>query len=183
MSNPSLLVPQYVLDDWLSALEQREPRALELAYGLAMALPKSDATTALYEIAVGASEDATARDVAAAALVDGAVETRTAEEMTPREISNEVRGLLDYAYEKYAALTHGDFMTVDMGNPNVLAFERRNAEERLLIVNNLARVSQPVKFKEYAAKEGWDILNRVEFTFPARAQLEAYEFLWLLLDG
>lgn len=171
MSGGSLPVPQYVLDDWLAALEQREPRALELAYGLAMSLPQSIATTALYEIAVGAGATVSMQEG------DGG-----ASDATDAEISQDVKDLLGYAFDKYDALTKGDFAAVDLGNPNVLAFERRADEERLLIVNNLARVSQPIKFKEYAAKEGWDILNRVEFTFPARAQLEPYEFLWLLVD-
>ncbi len=163
MSSPLPLVPQYVLDDWLTALEQREPRALELAYGLAMSMPKSDATTALYEIAVGAT----------------AGDSNNSE---PLEIVPEVRALLDDAYPKYTALTHGDFTPIALGNPNVLAFERHDESEHLLIVNNLARVPQPVKFKTYAGQNGWDILNRVEFSFPAQAQLEAYEFLWLMLN-
>lgn len=158
MSDRSLLVLQYVIDDWFAALQQREPRALELAYALALALPACDETNAVRETA------------------------RAQEGVAALEISSDVRDLLGYASEKYNALTGGDFRRVDMGNPNVLAFERRTNDERLLIVNNLARVSQPVKFRDYADKEGWDILNRVEFTFPARAQLEAYEFLWLLVE-
>ncbi len=158
MSTGELLVPQYIIDDWLEALKTREPRALEVARALSMSLPESDETHGLQATTI-LGEDATAF-----------------------ELAPEVSALLEDSYAKYDALASGDFLRVDAGNPNVLAFERRTPQERLLIVNNLARVSQPVKFKEYAGREGWDILNRVEFTFPARAQLEAYEFLWLLVE-
>ena len=158
MSQAELLVPQYVIDDWLAALRTREPRALELARALALSLPNNSETRALQET------------------------TSTSEDATPFEIANEVAAMLDDSYAKYQALHDGAFHRVDVGNPNVLAFERTTPDERLLVVSNLARVSQPVKFREYAGREGWDILNRVEFTFPSRAQLEAYEFLWLLVE-
>ena len=158
MSESEFLIADYVLQDWQAAVRTREPRALELAYALALTLPVADATAALRAT------------------------TRVAEEATPFEISNDVREMLEYAIEKYDALTRGDFLRVDLGNPNVLAFERIVADEKLLIVNNLARVSQPIKFQIYAGREGWDILNRVEFIFPTRAQLEAYEFLWLMVE-
>lgn len=158
MSSAETLLPQYIVDDWLAALKTREPRALELALALSLSLPERDETVALQQT------------------------TRAGAEATAFEISDAVSAMLEDAKIKYEALTNGDFVRIDMGNANVLAFERNNAEERLLIVNNMARVSQPVKFKAYAGREGWDILNRVEFTFPARAQLEAYEFLWLLLE-
>jgi hypothetical protein len=98
------------------------------------------------------------------------------------EVGEELREMLLDAHRKYDALTRGDFKRVDAANLNILAFERRTQEERLLIVNNMTRGPQPVKFRAFAGKQGWDILNRVEFTFPARAQLEAYEFLWLLVE-
>ena len=158
MSENRLLVADYVLQDLQAAVKMREPRALELAYALALALPDAEGTTAL-RAATSAVQDA-----------------------TPFEISSDVREMLEYAIEKYDALTRGDLERADLGNVNVLAFERRAKDERLLIVNNLARVSQPIKFQNYAGKQGWDILNRVEFTFPPRAQLEMYEFLWLMID-
>lgn len=158
MSQGEMLVPQYVVNDWLAALKRREPRALELACALTLSLPdRRDA----HELQVALS---------------------TGEDATPFEITNEVAAMLEDAYAKYEALHDGAFARVDVGNPNVLAFERTTRDERLLIVSNLARVSQPVKFRDYAGRDGWDILNRVEFTFPSRAQLEAYEFLWLLVE-
>lgn len=157
MSETTPLVPQFVFEEWLGALRTREPRALELAYALALALAVNDETTVLQE------------------------SIRAIDEASSFEISSDVRELLDYAYEKYDAFKDGDFFRVDMVNANVLAFERRTNGERILIVNNLAPVSQPIKFQEYAGREGWDILNHVEFVFPPRAQLEAYEFLWLLV--
>ncbi len=158
MSASELLVADYVLQDWQAAVRTREPRALELAYALALTLPATEATATLRAT------------------------TRVAEEATPFEISNDVRETLEYAMEKYDALTRGNFERVELGNPNVLGFERIVANEKLLLVNNLARVSQPIKFQNYAGREGWDILNRVEFIFPTRAQLEAYEFLWLMVE-
>lgn len=159
MSDALPWVPQEVFQAWRAALQQREPRALELAYALTLTLPAHQETRALQET------------------------TRASADATPYEIARDVREMLGYAYEKYAALTRGDFARVDLGNVNVLAFERVCADERLLIVNNLTRVSQPVKFRDYAGQAGWDILNRVEFVFPARAQLEAYEFLWLMVEN
>jgi len=158
MSQEAPLVPQYVLDDWSAALRERDPRAAELAYALALALPPGDNADAL-----GSA-------------------TRAEMDAPPGELSNEARALLDDAYVKYDALREGDFARVDFGNPNILAFVRRYEGDRVLIVNNLARVTQPVKFRDFAGLEGWDILNRVEFTFPVRAQLEPYECLWLLVE-
>lgn len=158
MSETTPLVPQFVFEEWLGALRMREPRALELAYALALALGVNDETTVFQQ------------------------SIRAIHEVGSFEISSDVRERLDYAYEKYDAFKYGDFFRVDMGNANVLAFERRTADERILIVNNLAPVSQPIKFRDYAGRGGWDILNHVEFIFPSRAQLEAYEFLWLLAD-
>lgn len=182
MSEPaSLLVPQFVLDDWAAALQQRDPRALELAYALALALPQTE-------------------------MPELTVLARTASEEAAHAINGDVRARLQEAYKKYDALRDGSLYARDMGNWNVLGFERTSAaaqaritdlerllsvdnerlliadNERLLIVNNLARVTQPCKFREYAGRRGWDILNRVEFTFPPRAQLEPYEFLWLMIE-
>lgn len=156
MSEAPLLVAEYVLEDWLDALRAREPRALELAYALSVALPPLAETGA----------------VRAAAQL--------AEDATLFTVSPVVREMLNNARDKYDALRHGEFVPVDFKNPNILGFERKAEQERVLIINNLARVSQPCKFLEYAGREGWDILNRVEFTFPTRAQLDPYEFLWLL---
>lgn len=158
MSRGEMLVPQYVVDDWLAALKTREPRALELARALTLSLPDRQETRELQET------------------------WTSGDQATPFEIANEVAAMLEDSYAKYEAFRHGAFERVDVGNPNVLAFERTIPDERLLIVSNLARVPQPVKFRDYAGRAGWDILNRVEFTFPARAQLEAYEFLWLLVE-
>jgi hypothetical protein len=158
MSEAPLLVPENVFEAWRNALQAREPRALELAYGLALALPELDETG----------------ELKAAARATG--------DPNSFEIADEVLTVLDEAAAKYEAFHGGDFQQIDIGNPNVLAFERTTTDERVLIVNNLTLASQPVKFRGYAGKEGWDILNRVEFTFPARAQLEPYEFLWLLVD-
>lgn len=168
MTEPKLFMPQYVFDDWLAALQTREPRALELAYALSLSLPENAETTALR---------ASARIVRTIQTADGALLDAPKIEIAP-----EVLVLLQDALAKYSSLSSGNFLPVEMGNPNILAFERTGDGERLLIVNNLARVSQPIKFNAYGGKEGWDILNRVEFTFPARAQLEAYEFLWLLVE-
>ncbi len=158
MSEPTILVPQHVLDDWRAALQQREPRALELALALALTLPARPETNAL------------------------AATLRAAQDASPLEISGAVRAMLESAYEKYSAFAEGDFQRVDVGNANVLAYERCRADERVLVVNNLARVPEPIKLRGYVGREGWDILNRVEFTCPPRAQLEAYEFLWLLVE-
>jgi len=97
-------------------------------------------------------------------------------------LSPELHELLETTYQKYDALHSGTIEYVDLRNPNVLAFERANGEDRLLIVNNLSRHSQPIKFGVYAGRAGWDLLNRIEFAFPVRAQLEPYEFLWLLVE-
>lgn len=147
-----------VFDAWLADVQMREPRALELAFALGLALPSSVDTNLL-------------RDSVAA--LDARALT---------EISVEVRDHLQFAYDRYEAFRDGTFRHMDFGNPSIFGFERRCQGEHLLIINNLARVSQPVKFREYAGRAGWDILNRVEFIFPARAQLDAYEFLWLMIE-
>lgn len=150
------MIAQHVFDSWLSDLRAREPRALEIAYSLALTLPQDKGTDSL-RARVAPDEEGL------------------------KIISPDVRDLMQFAYDRYDALRDGNFALVDPGNPNILAFERACRDEQLLLVHNLARVSQPVKFRAYAGRAGWDILNRVEFIFPARAQLEAYEFLWLML--
>lgn len=158
MSDSALFVPAEVLENWQNALRMREPRALELAYALALALPDED--------------------VAAALLLP----IHNAMDSAPAEISNEARALILDANAKYDVLRGGVVEQVDLGNQQVLGFERIGEGEKLLIVNNLSEQSQPLKFHEYAGRAGWDILNRVEFIFPTRAQLEPYEFLWLLVE-
>ena len=148
-----LLIPQFVLKDWQAALDAGEPRALELAFALNLALPAGQLT-----------------------------ELIKIKKQIPIELDAAMRELLDSAHTRYDAFVDGTCTRIDMLNPSVFAFERNKGDERLLIVNNLARVSQPVKFGSYAGRAGWDLLNRVEFQFPARAQMEAYEFLWLLVD-
>jgi maltose alpha-D-glucosyltransferase/alpha-amylase len=83
--------------------------------------------------------------------------------------------------KKNRAFGRGSIRFVDLGNEAVLAYERAYEGEKILVVNNLAPSSQPVHFAAYRGKAGWDILNSREFNFPPRAQLEASEFLWLLL--
>lgn len=153
-----MMIQQHVFDSWLADVRAREPRALELAYALALALPQN--------------ADASALRGAVAALGDEEI----------GEISADVRDLLQFAYDRYDAFREGSFRRVDFGNPSIFAFERAQENERLLIVNNLARVPQPVLVRGYAGRAGWDILNRVEFIFPARTQLDAYEFLWLMVE-
>ncbi len=158
MSDSALFVPPDVVEKWQNALRTREPRALELAYALALALP--------------------AEDVAAALLPP----THNAMDTASVEMSSAARALLLEANAKYDALRRGAFKQVDLGNHQVLGFERFGEGEKLLIINNLSAQSQPLKFRDHAGREGWDILNRVEFIFPARVQLEPYEFLWLLVE-
>lgn len=150
------MIAQHVIDGWLTDIRAREPRALELAFALELTLPEQDETNPLR---------------VQAALDDERMKI----------ISADVRDLMQFAHERYDALHDGSFAPVDMGNPSIFGFERACGSEQLLLVYNLARVSQPVRFRRYAGSAGWDILNRVEFIFPARAQLEAYEFLWLML--
>lgn len=146
------MIAQYVLDHFLADLDAREPRALELAFALTLTLPQT-----VLETQIVPSADAT------------------------KLIGADARDLMEFARERYDALRDGTFAQVELGNPYIWAFERVDADERLLIVNNLARVPQPVKFMAYTGRAGWDILNRIEFLFPARVQLEEYEFLWLML--
>jgi hypothetical protein len=158
MTESKSVVPAYVSDAFAEALEQREPRALELAYALALALPKNDD---VHQLGFSLADLVTT---------------------PPPELSDSVRQVVEEAVKKYDALSHGDLKRVELSNPSIFAFVRTRGDERVLVVNNLARVPQPTKFHPYSGQEGWDILNRVEFTFPVRAQLEEYEFLWLLLE-
>ncbi len=150
------MIQKHVYDAWLADVRGHEPRALELAYALALTLPQQSETF-----------------LAGDAVLDDA---------STHLISTDVRDLMQFAYDRYDAFRDGLYHAVDLGNPAIFAFERAREGERLLIVNNLARVSQYAKFRAYAGMAGWDILNRVEFTFPPRAQLDAYEFLWLMVD-
>jgi hypothetical protein len=158
MSDTELLVPEVVLAGWQRALGMREPRAMELAYALALALPEGGETADLQQSSKAATDSAV------------------------NEVAEVVKTVLDEAAAKYDSFHTGEMTRIDMGNASVLGFERAASGERVLVVSNLTAESQPIKFQGYAGKEGWDILNRVEFVFPARAQLEPYEFLWLLVE-
>lgn len=151
------MIAQHVFEAWRADILAREPRALELAYALELALPP-DAQSPWWKD-----------------------EKRLTAQMETA-LSADVRELMQSAYARYAAFRQGNFQPVDLGNPNLFAFERVWQDERLLIVNNLARVPQFATFRGYAGRAGWDILNRIEFVFPPRAQLEAYEFIWLMVD-
>jgi hypothetical protein len=151
------VIPEHIFDAWLADVRAREPRALELAYALALTLPPQ------------ASAPLSMADIAP-------------DEETLVLLSSDVRDMMQFSAARYDAFRDGAFARVDLGNPSIFAFERTRPNEHLLLVNNLARVSQPVKFREYVGRAGWDILNRVEFICPPRAQLDAYEFLWLMMD-
>lgn len=152
------LIAPHVLAAWRAAVSRREPRALELAYALELSLPPDPES--------GSSSTTPA----------------TAAPVPPPELAPEVLALLETASTRYAAFRTGTFALLDLGNPHLFAFERTSLGEHLVVINNLAPVPQPVKFGRYSGLRGWDILNRVEFTFPPRAQLESYEFLWLYLE-
>ncbi|MGE5138355.1 MAG: maltose alpha-D-glucosyltransferase [Rudaea sp.] len=84
--------------------------------------------------------------------------------------------------KKYRAFGRGSTRMINLGNEHVLAYERCWNDERILVVNNLSAESQPIQLGEYAGGSGWDVLGQREFDFPPAAQLEPFEFLWLLLD-
>ncbi len=94
---------------------------------------------------------------------------------------NFMRGLTALR-KKYHAFGRGRTCFVDLGNEHVLAYERQWQDEQILVVNNLAASSQTIHLGAYKDRTGWDILNAREFEFPPRAQLEPFEFLWLLLN-
>jgi hypothetical protein len=150
-------LPAPVLAELGAALDAEEPRALELALGIELALH-------------GTEPESWGRELLT--LVAG---------RNLSAVAAEVRELLWQASGKYNGLALGSLVHVDVGNQDVLAMERSTADETLLLIYNLTARSQPVKLREYTGREGWDILNRVEFRFPPRAQLEGYEFLWLLI--
>lgn len=149
-------LPPHVIEHWRRALERGEPRALEAAYALELSLEQDAVPTSQLP-----------RKPAAGAKA---------------QLADEVSAMLESAHDRYDALKWGTWRGVELGNPNLFAFERRAEDEELLLVYNLTGASQPVKFGGYAGTRGWDILNRVEFVFPVRAQLEPYEFLWLMVD-
>jgi hypothetical protein len=151
------VIPEQIFDAWFADVRAREPRALELAYALALTLPpQASASLSMADVAL--------------------------DDETLARLSSDVRDVMQFSAARYEAFRDGAFARVDLGNPSIFAFERMRPDEHLVVVNNLTRVSQPVKFREYVGRAGWDILNRVEFIFPPRAQLDAYEFLWLMMD-
>ncbi|MGB8648097.1 MAG: maltose alpha-D-glucosyltransferase [Anaerolineae bacterium] len=103
------------------------------------------------------------------------------EEQDPNSLLSIMRHLMT-ARKKYRAFGRGATEFVDLKNDHVLAYERKWGDERILVVNNLSGEPQPIHLGAFAAGAGWDILVQREFDFPSRAQLEPYEFLWLLLD-
>jgi hypothetical protein len=145
-----------VWDDLEKRVERNEPRALELAYALSLSF-----------------EGVTVHPVAARAKAVPPV---------GRVIDPDLKTMLDVMHAKYDAFKIGVIKWRDAGSEHVLGFERVTDGERVVVFANLGDRPAPVKFRELAGREGWDILNSVEFTFPPRAQLEGHEILWLFLE-
>jgi hypothetical protein len=152
------ILPGHVLNEYLRELAAGEIRALELEFSLRVSLPDTGPGLELKRALQG---HAPARG---------------------ESVSSELIRVLAAAGWRYAAFRSGTLNVFDAGNEWVLAFERALEDEQLLVVNNLSPLSRPVKFGRHAGQSGWDILNRIEFIFPTRAQLEPFEFLWLLLN-
>ncbi|MGE5140036.1 MAG: alpha-amylase family glycosyl hydrolase, partial [Rudaea sp.] len=103
------------------------------------------------------------------------------QEEDPYSLLNRMRVLIK-TRKKYSAFGRGTTEFVDLANDRVLAYERQWEDERILIVNNLSSGPQSVDMRTYQNRGGWDILGAREFTFPPEAELEPYQFLWLLLE-
>ncbi len=104
------------------------------------------------------------------------------QQQEPGSLLNAMRQLVALR-KKYRAFGRGATQFVEVGNARVLAYERAWNDEKILVINNLADSPQPIHLAKYNSHAGWDVLNLREFNFPPRAQLEPYEFLWLLLSA
>ncbi|HET9442709.1 MAG TPA: maltose alpha-D-glucosyltransferase [Acidimicrobiales bacterium] len=81
----------------------------------------------------------------------------------------------------------GSFEVVNVDNPSVLAFVRKQGDDVVLCVNNLSRFAQPAELplQQFAGKAVIELLGRVPFPrigeLPYFVTLGAYSFYWFQL--
>lgn len=76
--------------------------------------------------------------------------------------------------KKYKALSRGNLKFIYVDNPKILAYIREYEEEKILVVINLSRFSQPaeMQLQEYAGFDAIEIISRIHF--PAIPQSGNY---------
>jgi maltose alpha-D-glucosyltransferase/alpha-amylase len=81
----------------------------------------------------------------------------------------------------------GSFEVVNVDNPSVLAYVRRQGDDIVLCVNNLSRFAQPAELplQQFDGKTPIELLGRVPFPkigeLPYFITLGAYSFYWFQL--
>lgn len=85
------------------------------------------------------------------------------------------------AIRKGHAALSGDMQWVETGNSAVLAYVRKNAEEAILLLNNLSEHVQVAHIPAEYQKSGQDLLENRPFTLNAHVSLQPYSYLWIKL--
>jgi len=85
------------------------------------------------------------------------------------------------AIRKSHAALSGDMQWVETDNSAVLAYVRKNAEEAILVLNNLSDHVQAVHIPAEYQKSGHDLFEDRPFTLNAQVTLQPYSYLWIKL--
>ena len=85
------------------------------------------------------------------------------------------------AIRKSHAALSGDMQWVENGNSAVLAYVRKNAEEAILVLNNLSDHVQVAHIPVEYQKSGHDLFEDRPFTLNAQVTLQPYSYLWIKL--
>jgi len=82
--------------------------------------------------------------------------------------------------KSHAALS-GDMQWVETGNSAVLAYVRKNAEEAILVFNNLSEQIQVAHIPAEYQKSGQNLFEDRPYTLNAHVSLQPYSYLWIKL--
>ena len=85
------------------------------------------------------------------------------------------------AIRKNHAALSGDMQWMETSNSAVLAYVRKNAEEAILVLNNLSSRVQVAQIPAEYQKSGQDLCENRAITLSAQITLPPYSYRWIKL--
>ena len=85
------------------------------------------------------------------------------------------------AIRKIHAALNGDMQWVETGNSAVLVYVRKNAEEAILVLNNLSDHVQAVHIPVEYQKNGQNLFENRPYALNGQVTLPPYSYLWIKL--
>ena len=85
------------------------------------------------------------------------------------------------AIRKGHAALNGDMQWLEAGNSAILAYVRKNADESILVLNNLSEQIQVAHIPAEYQKSGQDLFENRPITLNAQVSLQPYSYFWIKL--